>query len=94
MEITRQPIALGILGDKMADLSAINIYCSNFPFLTFQAKKGSADIRHDTEQTKSCPANGGTEDKLDMVPAHTNTGAAYWQASTEILLCAEQLSGC
>lgn len=55
MEITGQPIALGILDDKMADLSAINIYCSNFTFLTFQAKrKCRYQARYWADQVLSC----------------------------------------
>lgn len=42
MEITRQSIVWGILGNKMADLSVINIYSPSFTFAP--SKMGSVDV--------------------------------------------------
>lgn len=92
MEITRQPIVLGILGNNTAELSVNNIYGPNFTFIP--NKMGSVDIGHHTEKIHSCLANGGTQGKLYVTLTHVNKGASHGPAFTEDLLCVEQLSGC
>lgn len=92
MEITRQPIVLGILGNKMADLSVINIESPSFTFIP--SKMGSVDVWHNAGKIQSCPAHGGSQGKLYVTCTHVNTGASHGQAFTEDLLCVEQLSRC